>query len=520
MEYQDLYPIGQQDFKDLRQGGAIYVDKTRFIEKIVKSKTKYYFLARPRRFGKSLFLSTLRYFFEGRRDLYRGLHVDSMDWDWQKYPVLHLDLNNSEYADPENLDSVISKNLRRWEKEYGVEVCDDAFPQRFETVIETIYEKTGRQVVILVDEYDKPLVKNFNEEDFDVFRRKLAELYANFKTCAEQIKLVFLTGVSRFSKLSVFSGLNNLNDITFDNEFADICGITEQEMYANFSEGIQALAEEKGISYEEACARLKKNYDGYRFAAKGSDIYNPWSLLNCLSKRDITNYWNMTGIPTLIAETLFGSKANLRESFNCVRTKKELVGLDLRNADPTALLYQTGYITVKDYDPEYEEFTLGIPNREVEEGLFDVLLPCYVEVEPSLGTSGNVVDSLVRSVRRGEPGKFMECLQAYFAGISYDLKVDAENNFQNAFYILVSLLGIYVDAEVRTSDGRIDIVMQTSRYVYIVELKYDSSAREALDQINAKQYALPYASDPRRLFKIGANFSSKSRRIQDWLVER
>lgn len=512
------YPIGEQDFRSLRRDGCAYVDKTRYIAKILDDKNKYYFLARPRRFGKSLFLSTLRYFFEGERDLFKGLYIDTAEGvEWKRHPVLHLDLNNGEYSDPRNLDSVLNKNLRRWEERYGVDVKDDTFAQRFETIIETIHEKTGMQVVILVDEYDKPLVRNLNKKEFDVYREKLTGLYSNFKTCAARIRLVFLTGVSRFSKLSVFYGLNNLRDITFQNEYADICGITENELNENFKEGIKALAEENAITYEEACARLKKNYDGYRFAAKGSDIYNPWSLLNSLSSRDITNYWNMTGIPTLIAETLFATHADLRNSFNCIRSKKELLGLDLKSADPTALLYQTGYLTIKGYDPDYEEFTLGIPNREVEEGLMDVLLPYYVVREDI--TSGRLIGDLIQSVRKGEPQELMERLQAYFAGISYELQVHDENNFQNAFYILASLLELGAEAEVRTSDGRIDMVLKSREFIFVIELKYDRSAQEAIDQINKKQYALRYATDRRRLFKIGVNFSSKTRRIEDWLIE-
>lgn len=517
MEYQDLYPIGQQDFKDLRQGGALYVDKTRYIEKIVKSKTKYYFLARPRRFGKSLFLSTLRYFFEGERDLFRGLHIDTVGWDWQKYPVLHLDLNNGEYSSPENIDQWVGTILSEWEEKYGLLQSDADISIRFYRIIKAAHKTTGRQVVILVDEYDKPLVKNLDEEDFDLFRRKLAELYANFKTCAEQIKLVFLTGVSRFSKLSVFSGLNNLRDITFLNEYADICGISENELLSNFKDGIQALADKRRVSYEQACAMLKKNYDGYRFSEEGSDIYNPWSLLNSLADRDISNYWNNTGVPTIVVKALKKIGGNLENFINVSCSKDELIGFDLLDPRPIALMYQTGYLTIKDYRPRIGRYRLGLPNNEVRQGFFNQLLPIYMR-ERSCDTR-MLVNDLVFSLEDGEPEAFMKALQAFFAGISYRVKMDAEANFQNAFLVLTTLLGIDTEAEVETSDGRIDMVLKTDDFIYIVELKYDATAREAHDQINEKQYALKYANDPRRLFKIGAYFSSKSRRISDWLIE-
>lgn len=518
MEKRDRYPIGLQDFKMLRTRGSYYVDKTKYIARILQSDTQYYFLARPRRFGKSLFLSTLRYFFEGEHELFKGLYIDSADWNWDKYPVLYLDLNNGDYSDPKGLERVLNKNLRRWEAAYGVEKSDeDSFVQRFESVIETAFQKTGRQVIILVDEYDKPLVKNLNTEAFEMYRAKLASLYSNLKTCSSLIKMVFLTGVSRFSKLSVFSDLNNLRDITFQDEFADICGITEQELYSYFSEGIGNLAAKKGISYEEVCARLKDNYDGYRFSENGSDIYNPWSVLNCMSSRDITNYWNMTGMPTLIAETLKNIHADLKESLNCECDKKKLLGMDLKSADPTALLYQTGYLTIKDYDQELQTFHLGVPNREVREGLFDVLLPYYVKAER--GTASMVMEKLVISLKHGRPQAFMESLQAYFAGIAYMLKMENENNFHNAFYILCTLLGISAKAEIQTSDGRIDMLLESINNIFVIELKYDGTARQALDQINEKRYDLQFRNDPRTVYRIGASFSSETRTIGEWLIE-
>lgn len=518
MEIEDRYPIGQQNFKELRKGNAYYIDKTTFIERIVKSQSKYYFLARPRRFGKSLFLSTLEYFFKGERELFKGLHIDSIDWRWEEYPVFRLDLNTDKYADQGILDGVINRLFRNWEKKYEVEVKDTDYSQRFSTILEAAHEKTGRQAVILVDEYDKPLIGNLNkDENFEHYRKKLASIYANFKSSAEHIRLVFLTGVSRFSKLSVFSDLNNLNDISFDDAYADICGITEKELFETFKEGIEALAAKRKESYAETCCRLKLNYDGYRFAPEGSDIYNPWSVLNCLSKGRIGGYWNATGAASIIAEALHDADVNIEETLNSEWSLDRLAGLDLRNANPTALLYQTGYLTISDYNVLTGDVRLKVPNNEVRKGLFNDLLPLYVKGKN--GFAESVVDEIVKSICNGNPEKMMKSLDAYFAGIPYDLKMNNENNFHNALYILLTLIGIDAKAEVHTSDGSIDLLIETPKYIYIIEIKYDTTPVQALHQIAEKDYARKFSKNLRKLFKIGVNFSSKMRRIESWMIQ-
>ena len=519
MEDKERYAIGQQDFKTLREGDALYIDKTAFIEKIVNSQTQYYFLARPRRFGKSLFLSTLRYFFEGRRELFNGLYIDSTDWKWEPYPVLRLDLNTDKYAETGILDGVLDNIFREWEKKYGVEAKAENISSRFRNIIKTAHEKTGKQVVILVDEYDKPLVGNLNKvENFEHYRAKLASIYSNFKSSAEHIRLVFLTGVSRFSKLSVFSDLNNLNDITFSNDFADICGITEKELLESFHVGITRLADNRRTSYEGACRLLKKNYDGYRFAPEGSDIYNPWSVLKSMYEGRIGTYWNDTGAPSVISEALFNADVDIEAILNAEWRLNDLAGLDLLNADPTALLYQTGYLTIADYDYEYEEVRLKVPNEEVKRGLFNDLLKYYLK--PRRGLVKTVIDGITRSIRNGDPEQMMKSLDAYFAGIPYDLKLDNENNFHNAFYILTTLIGIDAKAEVHTSDGRIDLLIETPKYIYVIELKYDATPEEAIHQIEEKGYARKFATDSRKIFKIGVSFSSETRRIESWKIER
>ena len=376
------YAIGQQDFKALRDEGGVYVDKTMFISRLMDTNSRYIFLARPRRFGKSLFVSTLRYFFEGQRQLFRGLYVDSTDWEWVEYPVLRLDFTNNRFVESDKLDVVLDRIFTEWEVQYKVDNPSTDLSIRFSEIIRAAYKVTGKPVVILVDEYDKPLVANLNDdEQFDEYRANLASVYSNFKSSAEYIKFVFITGVSRFSKLSVFSDLNNLRDISFSNDFADICGITEKEVRENFEDGIRKLSEARGISYSETLRRLKINYDGYRFAEAGSDIYNPWSLLNAMEESRIGNYWNQTGLPTLIAETLKNLDVDLQDCLNTVCDLSALEGLDLKSADPLALLYQTGYLTIKEYDAENDFYILGLPNKEVTDGLFKVLVPYYVKVK-------------------------------------------------------------------------------------------------------------------------------------------
>ncbi len=514
-----IYAIGQQNFKILREGGAPYVDKTMYIEKIVKSNTRYYFLARPRRFGKSLFLSTLQYFFEGKRDLFKGLNIDSYDWDWQPYPVLRLDLNTNRYEEVGLLDVVLDNLFNEWESKYEVTFKAEDLSSRFRNIIQAAHEKTGMPVVVLVDEYDKPLVGNLNKtKHFDHYREKLASIYSNFKSSAEHLKLVFITGITRFSKLSVFSDLNNLSDITFSEDFADICGITEKEMLETLSPGIETLAYRKRISFDKACKELKINYDGYRFTPEGSDIYNPWSLLNCLKECQIDNFWSRTGHPTIVAESLKRINADLEKTFNSYSTLNELNGLDLLSPNPKALLFQSGYLTIKSYSERLKRVKLGIPNEEVKMGLFNDLVPFYVKSKS--GGAKELISDMVVHFILGEPEDAMKCLQAYFAGVHFKMKMDNENNFHNAFFLLIDIIGLETEAESATSDGSIDITIKTEDFIYVIELKYDGSAEKALEQIEEKQYARKFQADGRQIIKIGVNFSSETRCIEDWKIEK
>ncbi len=512
------YPVGEQSFVEIREGNWLYVDKTRYVEMIAKG-TKYYFLGRPRRFGKSLFLATLKCFFEGRRELFKGLYIHTIDWEWEPYPVLLLDLNSANYTVDGALEAKIESHLRRWEEEYGITPYVMEHSDRFERVIETVYKRTGKKVVILVDEYDKPLVKNLHDrERFERYREMLAGLYSNFKSSADYLRLVFLTGVTRFGKLSVFSGLNNISDISFDNKYAGICGITEAELFEYFEEGISGLAEEYGMDRDAMVAKLKRRYDGYHFARISPDIYNPYSLLETFSKKEFRNYWIDSAAPTILAEQLKRDHTDLTELEPATGDIADLSGLDLDSVEPTALFYQTGYLTIKGTDDLSGLFILGYPNEEVSEGFYRFILPYYSNIQRQKVLT--YITQLVREFMRGDVDAAMKRLQSLFAGLSYDLEINAEKDVRNALFIVFKLVRMMAEAEYHTSDGRIDILVRTPEYVYIMELKFDKTAEEALDQIKRKEYHLPWSVDNRTVIAVGINFSSDKRRIDDWKSER
>ncbi len=513
------YPIGEQSFEKLRANGSVYVDKTLYIEKIIQSGSQYYFLGRPRRFGKSLFLSTLACFFEGKRHLFKGLYADSILWDWETHPVLYLDLNTESYSSAMSLPEILDYHLGIWEEKYGITASSDNVSLRFNRIIRTASQKTGKGVVVLVDEYDKPLVNNIHcPEQVETFRDQLASLYSNFKTCADYLRLVFLTGVSRFGRLSVFSGLNNLRDISLENEYAAICGITEQELIDNFCQGINDLAKDEGLSAKDAMAELKRFYDGYHFSRNLTDIYNPYSLLNAFEKKQLGNYWIESGYPTLLVQQLRKFDTDLGSLFEAECFEEELKQLDIDSSRPIALLYQTGYLTICGYDRTSRLYSLRLPNEEVKVGFLNFLLPHYADFNGA-STSRFSVHRFVEEFRNGDVESFMKRLESLFASIPYDMHIDQERNLHNVLLMLMILVGLEVQTEYRTSDGRIDLFIKTDRFYYIIELKVNSSAKVALNQIKDKGYALPFATDNRRIIKIGVNFSTEKRRITGWLSE-
>lgn len=512
------YGVGEQSFKVLREGGFLYVDKTQYIEKIVNG-SQYYFLGRPRRFGKSLFLSTLKFFFEGRRELFKGLHADSMDWNWEPHPVLHIALNTWDYSKPGNLNEAFNAHLRKWEKEYEIKPSTDEISSRFREVIERAYELTGKRVVILVDEYDNPLVDTLdNKELFEDYRAQLSAIYSNFKSSADYIRLVFLTGVSRFGKVSIFSGLNNIKDISFWDAFSGVCGITESELLTNFKEGISDFAEARGKTYDKTVALLKKWYDGYHFSANCPDIYNPFSILNFMDRQRLSNFWITSGgIPTILMKSLSRCNEDLSSVFTSKCSEERLLGIDFYQSDPLPLLYQTGYLTIKNYNLRSGLITLGLPNNEVKKGFLNFLLPYYASLgktEPAILT-----EVLTEDLEAGNAEGFMKRLQSLFAGYSYEMKLENENNFHNVIYMLMLLIGINVQTEHKTSDGRIDLLITTDKYRYVIELKIDSTPEAALRQIEAKGYPLQFNADGRTIIMVGANFSTETRRLTGYLIK-
>ena len=510
------YPIGIQSFENIRKEGYLYVDKTALIYQLVQTG-KYYFLSRPRRFGKSLLLSTLQAYYEGKKELFDGLAMASLEKDWKTYPVLLLDLNARRYEDVHSLVAILNQHLESWEAVYGDEKKDRAPEERFAYLIEKICRETGQKVVVLIDEYDKPMLQAIhNKELQSSYRNILKAFYGVLKSKDAYLQFALLTGVTKFSKVSVFSDLNNIEDITLIRDFAGLCGISEEELYATLSTDIQELAEATGMSYEDTCRRLKEQYDGYHFAERTSGMYNPFSLLNVLKSKQFRNYWFETGTPTYLVELLKENHYPLEHLTYEQATADTLTGVDTVDPSPIPVLYQSGYLTIKDYDPEFETYTLGFPNKEVEEGFTRFLLPYYAHIRS--GSSAFHIVNFVKEVRSGDIDGFMKRLQSFFSDTPYELVRDLELHYQNVLFIIFRLVGFYTQAEYHTSEGRVDLVIRTDQFIYVMEFKLDGTAEEALQQIEEKQYALPFASDSRRLFKVGVNFSNATRNIEKWLV--
>ena len=511
------YPIGIQDFESLRTNDYTYVDKTSLIYKLA-NEGKYYFLSRPRRFGKSLLVSTLSAYFSGKRELFKGLAMEQLEKDWKKYPVMHLDLNTDKYDSKEVLEQRLNLFLSDWEEHYGRNINEVTLSQRFEGIIKRIAIKEGLPVVILVDEYDKPMLQAISNKELQTaYRNTLKAFYGALKSQDKYIRFAFLTGVTKFGKVSVFSDLNNLTDISMDARYQTICGITEKEMHEYFEEGIKFVAENNELTIEETCEKLRKRYDGYHFHQKSEGIYNPFSLLNTFAKGEFGSYWFETGTPTFLVQLLQRDKFYLPDLTEQQVTADFLNSIDSIDESPIPIIYQSGYLTIKDYDKEFQIYTLGFPNEEVEEGFTNFLMPYYMNT----GSEGGpmFIRNFVMALRQGKPEAFMKRMQVLFADSDYKIVGDAELYFQNAFYVVTKLLGFYVDVERTISDGRIDMVAKTKDYIYIFEFKYDKDAHAALQQIEDKGYDKPFAADKRKLIKVGVNFSRQHRCIDDWKVE-
>lgn len=511
------YPIGIQNFEKIRNDGYVYVDKTALLYKLA-SEGSYYFLSRPRRFGKSLLISTIESYLSGKKDLFKGLAIENLEQEWIEYPILHMDLNCREYKDKSSLEAELNRHLEGWEKVYGDEYKDRAVEERFFHVINNVYEKTGRRAVILVDEYDKPLLQTLdNEELQSAYRSKLKAFYSVLKTQDAKIRFAFLTGVTKFGKVSVFSDLNNLVDISLDNRYSEICGITEEELHACFDHSVAELADENNLSKEDCYSRLKRDFDGYHFTMDSKGMYNPFSVLNTLSSKQFRDYWFETGTPSFLVYQLQKTGYNLNNITKENLSTDTLNSIDIMDTNPLPLLYQSGYLTLKSYEVEFDEYTLGFPNREVEQGFVKYLLPFYTPKHQD--KTAFAIPRFIKDIREGDAEGFMQRLEDFFATGDYQVMGDLEIYFQNTLYVLFRLIGFYVNVERHTARGRIDIVMQTPQYVYILELKIDKSAQEALDQIEEKGYAEAFAGDSRKLFKIGINFSTLTRQIDDWKIK-
>lgn len=512
-----IYPIGIQNFEKIRTEDFLYVDKTAEIYKLAK-EGRYYFLSRPRRFGKSLLVSTMEAYFSGRKELFSGLAIEKLEAEWKQHPVLHLDLSGVSYTDESVLERVLSDKLAKWETLYGAVNTSDILGLRFKEVIEAAYNKTGNQVAILIDEYDKPIIDNLgNEPTLSRLRSTLQGFYSVMKSMDARIRFGFLTGVTKIGKMSVFSGLNNLNDISMIPDYVDICGVSESELHEYFDESISELSSANEMSKEECYVKLKSMYDGYHFCEDSIGIYNPFSLLNTFQNKKFREYWFETGTPGFLVEVM------RKTSFDVTTLENQTVDSTLMsNADaifenPVPYLFQSGYLTITGYNDMFRLYQLGFPNQEVKNGFLNCLLKYYVPMSPDMsGTT--LIYQLWHSITEGNPKSFMQILSSLFANTSYQIQGETEKDFQYAMYIISALLGEYVQVERTTSNGRIDLIIQTKEFIYIFELKVNADADVALRQIDEKGYARPFEGDSRKLFKIGVNFSTATRRIEDWKI--
>lgn len=514
---QRLYPIGIQTFSEIREKNYLYIDKTEYVYRMTHF-AKYVFLNRPRRFGKSLLTSTLHSYFSGRKDLFQGLAMERLEKEWIEYPVLHFDMSMAKHVDKERLERLLDFMLSDYERTFGLDTTAGDANLRLTRLIKCAYEKTGKKVVVLIDEYDAPLLDVVHEkENLGVLRNIMRNFYSPLKACDPYLKYVFLTGITKFSQLSIFSELNNIKNVSMDEPYAAICGITEDEMLTQMKEDMGMLAAKLNISPEEVLLKLKGNYDGYHFTYPSPDLYNPFSLLNAFADGKFGSYWFGSGTPTYLIKMLEKFGVEPSEIGN---NHAEVSAFDAPTetmTDIIPLLYQSGYITIKDYDESIDLYTLDIPNKEVRLGLMKSLLPNYVASKTR--ETNTMVAYLSRDIRNDDMDSALRRLQTFLSTIPYCDNTRYEGHYQQMFYIIFSLLGSFVDVEVRTPRGRVDVVLRTKTTLYVMELKLDKTAGEAMEQINLKNYPERFALCGLPVVKVAINFDSERCTIGEWKLQ-
>ena len=511
-------PLGIQTFSEVREGDYIYIDKTDMVYRMTQS-FKYVFLSRPRRFGKSLLASTLHSYFAGKKELFKGLAIEKLETEWTEHPVLHFDMSTAKHMDKETLEQELSGKLSDYEKIYGKsDPGKTKLNQRLECLIVHAYEKTGRQAVVLIDEYDAPLLDVVHEDELlPQLRQVMRNFYSPLKACDPYLRFVFLTGITKFSQMSIFSELNNLKNISMMPEYASICGITEEELTAQLADYVEAIAESQGKTHEEALRLLKQNYDGYHFCWPSPDIFNPFSLLNALSDKRVDSYWFASGTPTYLIEMM--RKFGVAPS-QIGRNRAMASAFDApteRMTSLTPLLYQSGYTTIKDYNPISGLYTLDIPNKEIRIGLMESLLPNYVQSAANEGLTA--IADMYMALLEGDLDGMLRQLQQFLLTVPYCDNTNYEGHYQQMLYVIFSLLGRYVDVEVRTATGRVDMVMQAFGKLYLFELKLNRSAAAAMQQINLNDYPARFSQCGLPIVKVGINFDTATRTLSDWVIE-
>lgn len=516
-----LYPLGIQTFERIRKEDRLYIDKTEYIYRMTHSDSVYCFLSRPRRFGKSLLVTTLKSYFEGNKDLFKELAIEKLEKEWTEYPVLHFDMSGGKHMEKEQLERYLCFIIEENEHKYGIVNSGWYDPNvRLNALINSIYAKTGKQIVVLIDEYDAPMLDVAHEDkQLDILRNIMRNFYSPLKKCESLLRFVFLTGITKFSQVSIFSELNNINNISMDDEYAGICGITEEELLTQMSEDIDMLAKTQDLTREATVAKLKEYYDGYHFSKVSPDIFNPYSLLNCFADKNFGAYWFSSGTPTYLINMLnkfdvlpatIAPTEALSSAFDAPTEKTTSI---------TPLLYQSGYVTIKDYDKDTQLYTLDIPNKEIRVGLFNSLLPNYVNGTQAQ-QGGVTITKMASLIRRRDMDGALQLLQDYFETLPYCNVTNYEGHYQQMLYIIFTLLtGFVVDVEVHTPKGRVDMVLLTNTDLYLLELKLNKSAQAAMRQINLKNYHRRFALSGKPITKVGINFDSTKGNIEDWIIE-